>query len=177
MPCTTPLNFLVHSRITPKGTTAFSRIWKNVKFPDGSDGQIDYMVAMNVDKQSVPRPHTGDFGAVQNQVCKLDYNIEGYGSIAKLAADGWKNVSQPQEPVANIFNFDQNTVSQLFQKKHVYAQANNHRITVFVPGGCFIVTPATTEEFANVIKEAVDQKVKAGEYKDLEDLSQFKDLK
>ena len=48
-PCKTPLSFLVHSRITPKGTTAFNRIWKNVKFPDGSDGQIDVMVAINVD--------------------------------------------------------------------------------------------------------------------------------
>src|SRR5690348_2613213 len=45
-PCKTPLNFLVHSRMTPSGSTAFNRISLDVKFSDGSQGQIDFKLAM-----------------------------------------------------------------------------------------------------------------------------------
>jgi hypothetical protein len=51
-PCKTPLSFLVRSRITPNGTVAFNRISRDVKFDDGSDGQVDYLVAMSLDRST-----------------------------------------------------------------------------------------------------------------------------
>ena len=106
----------------------------------------------------------------------MDYNIKGYGSVSQLAADGWRNVSQSQEPTTNIFSFDQKNVDQLFQHRAFRAEKNDKWITVFVPGDCEH-TGATTDEFANTIEEAIDQKVKAGQYKSPKDLIRFNESK
>jgi hypothetical protein len=171
-PCKTPLSFLVHSRMTPTGSIAFNRIWRDVKFPDGSDGQINFKIAMDIDKHSA-QISGGPHGL---SACKLDYNINGYGSVSQLAADGWKNVSQSKEPVTDIFSFDQKNVDQLFQHGAIRAEKSDKGITVFVPGDCEH-TGATTDEFANKIEEAIDQKVKAGQYKSPKDLIRFNESK
>ena len=170
-PCKTRLSFLVHSRMTPSGNIAFNRIWTDVKFPDGSDGQINFKIAMDIDKHSVQLPG----GAHGWNGCKLDYNIKGYGSMSQLAADGWRNVGQSQEPATNIFSFDQKGRS-LFRHRAFRAEKNDKGIAVFVPGDCEHAG-TTTDEFANMIEEAIDQKVKAGQYKNPKDLIQFNEPK
>ena len=174
-PCKTPLSFLVHARITPSGI-AFNRIWRDVKFADGSDGQINFKVAMDIDKLTVRAgplvPPAGEGQRPGSEECELHYNIKGYGSVSKLAADGWRNVGRSQEPVTNIFRFDQKSVDQLFQHKALAAGTTDEGITVLVPGDCEH-TGTTTAEFANKIEEAIDQKVKAGQYKNPKDLIRF----
>jgi hypothetical protein len=168
-PCKTPLNFLVHSRITPNGTIAFNRITRGVKFDDGSDGRVDYVLAMNVDKSVAKLPG----GKSDWDGCKLDYNIEGYGTVSKLSAGGWMNVSRSQESATNVFSFDEKNINQLKQHKALLAEKNDQGIAVFVPGDCLNVTAKVTDEFASVIKEAVDQKVRDGNYKTPKDFTQF----
>lgn len=168
-PCKTPLNFLVHSRITPNGTIAFNRITRGVKFDDGSDGRVDYVVAMNVDKSAAKLPSSLGGG----DACKLDYNIEGYGTVSKLGAKGWTNVSRSQEAATNVFSFDDKNISQLKQHKALIAKENDQGIAILLRGDCLNATANETDEFAKVIKEAVDQKVKVGNYKTPKDLVQF----
>jgi hypothetical protein len=168
--CKTPLQFLVHSRITPSGTIAFNRVSKNVKFADGSVGQIDYKVAMDIDKHTVQLPG----GANGWPACMLQYNINGYASLLKFDIGGWK-IDQPQEPEKNIFTFDKKNVYQLLQHKALHAENNDKGIEVVVPGDCSSVNAKTTDEFANTIKQAVDQKVRAGEYMDLEGLTNLRE--
>jgi hypothetical protein len=171
-PCKTPLSFLVHSRMTPSGSIAFNRIWADVKFPDGSDGQINFKIAMDIDKHSAqlsggPRGLGG---------CKLDYYIKGYGNVSQMGADGWKNVSQSEEPATDIFSFDQKNVDQLSQHGAFRAEKNDKGITVFVPGDCEHAG-VITDEFANMIEEEIDQKVKARQYKSPKDLIRFNESK
>jgi hypothetical protein len=125
---------------------------------------------MNIDKRTIQLPSGGD--AVE-EGCMLDYNINGYASVSKLTADGWTSIGQSQEPAANIFSFDQKNVVQLFRHKAYQAETTDKGFTVLVPGDCSNVAATTTDEFAKLIKEAVDRKVKKGEYIDPKDLIPF----
>lgn len=168
--CQTPLQFLVHSRITPTGTIAFNRVSKNVKFADGSSGQIDYKVAMDIDKHTVQLP-----GGVSGWLgCVLQYNIKGYASVLKFGSSGLTKIDQSQKPDKNIFTFEKNNVHELFQDKALHVENNDKGIEVVVPGDCASVNTKTTDEFENTIKQAIDQKVKSGEYENLEDLNSFR---
>ena len=157
-----------HREQLQSGNIAFNRISTDVKFPDGSDGQIYFKIAMNIDKYTVKVPQTANRPTVPglpggSDACKLDYNIKGYGSVSKLAADGWRNIHQSREPATNILSFDEKSVNQLFTG---YAAIKNDAgITVFVPGDCANVSTLTIDEFAGLIKGAADRKVKAGQYK------------
>lgn len=165
-PCKTPLRFLVHSRITPNGTIAFNQVSKNIQLADGSDGQIDYKIAITGAHKFSPQAL--EFAAT----CTLFYDLDAYGSLFKLDTAGWTKINQSREPAAKIFNFDKHALLQLFGHDAIDVGQSDNGISVRVPGSCEYITPTSTDKFARIIEETIGQRVQAGEYKDLKDLTE-----
>jgi hypothetical protein len=73
----------------------------------------------------------------------------------------------------NIFTFDQKNLPQLFENKALQVMNKDNGIEAVLPGDCSNFTATTIDKFASNIKQAIDLKVKAGDYRNLEDLTKL----
>ena len=106
-------------------------------------------------------------------MCGLNYNIDSYKGVFRLETNGWTKLTQSVTPEAEVLDFSQKDIELIRNRAAIKETQNgvpviaktDNGIQILVPGNCSSLSGKKKSEISNLIKDTVNEKIKAGEIK------------